>query len=161
MGIPPAGGRYGGGGTAGGEDLLLPPPEHIHTVYFYHAHYGTVTGGRAEARVKGDQAAVGAGRIECGGDAGGGLVGGTDGGGGEDGRDRDGYRLSRWKDNVTQSTLETDTNDPLAYAMGLEHNHPITSTLGDPEGRLETERGRGSMKVISTEKFTIPERYTF
>ena len=32
---------------------------------------------------------------------------------------------------VTNVTLVTDPNAPLAYALVLEHHHPIMSTLGD------------------------------
>ena len=55
MGIPPVGGRNAGDRISGGGDLSLPPPEHSHIVYYNKAHYGPVSGGRAEAEVKGDQ----------------------------------------------------------------------------------------------------------
>ena len=83
---------------------------------------------------------VGIGRFECGGYADGGLGGGTDGGGGGYGWGGDGYRIIQWEDNVSNLTLGTEPNAPLAYAPGLEHHHPIMSTLGDPGGRLERER---------------------
>ena len=87
MGIPPAGGRNERGQIAGGEELRLPPPEHSHIVYCKQAYYGTVYGGRAQARVKDGQAVVVAGRIGFGGDVDGRLGGGTDRGGGGDGQD--------------------------------------------------------------------------
>ena len=55
---------------------------------------------------------------------------GTEGGGG----------LNRREDKVANITLGTETNAPLDYAPGLDHHHPILSTLGDPGGRLYTER---------------------
>ena len=55
MGIPPSGGRGGGGRTTGGGELRLLPPEHSCTVYCCQDHYGPVSGGRAEAGIKGDQ----------------------------------------------------------------------------------------------------------
>ena len=61
MGISPAGIRNGVGNTAGGGYLRLAPPEHSSTAYCDQANYGPVSGGRAEARVKGDQAVVRAG----------------------------------------------------------------------------------------------------
>ena len=81
-----------------------------------------------------------AGRIECGGDSHSGLGGGTDGEGGGDRQYGDTYRLSWWEDNVAQVNLGIESNSPLACAPGLEHHHPIMSTLGDPGGRLERER---------------------
>ena len=68
----------------------------------------------------------------------GGLVGRTERGGGGDGRDGD--RLIRWEDNVAQANLGMYTNYPLTYALGLEHHHPIMTTLGYPVGRKERER---------------------
>ena len=56
------------------------------------------------------------------------------------GRGGDGYRLSRWEDNVANLTLGTEPNALLAYAPGLEHHHPIMSTIGNPGVRLLTER---------------------
>ena len=73
MVITPTGGRDGGVRTAGSEDLCLPPPEHVDTIYCDWAHYGTVSGRIAEARVKGDQAVVLEGRFGYGGGADGGL----------------------------------------------------------------------------------------
>ena len=72
MGLSPAGGRDGRDRIAGGGDLNLPPPEHSCTVYCDQAHYGPVSGGRAEAGVKGRQVVVGEGRTGFGGDMGGG-----------------------------------------------------------------------------------------
>ena len=37
-------------------------------------------------------------------------------------------------------TLGTQHNAPLAYAPGLEYQHPIVITLGYPGGWLERER---------------------
>ena len=37
---------------------------------------------------------------------------------------------------VTDTTLGTEPNDSLAYAPGLEIQHPIMSKLGDPGCRL-------------------------
>ena len=53
----------------------------------------------------------------------------TEGGGGY-GWGGDGYRIIQWEDNVSNLTLGTEPNAPLAYAPGLEHHHPIMSTLG-------------------------------
>ena len=66
---------------------------------------------------------VGAGRTGFGGDADGRSRGGTVGGVGVDGQDRDGDTLSWWEDNIAHVTLGTDTNDTLAYALGLELHH--------------------------------------
>ena len=96
MGLPPAGGYDGGGGISRGGDLRIPSSKNSRTVYFDKAHYGPVSGGGADARVKGDHTVVRSGRVGCGGDAGGESGGGTDGGGGGDGRDRDIGRLSWW-----------------------------------------------------------------
>ena len=82
MDIPPAGGRNGGGGAAGVGYQCLLPPEHSHTNYCNQAHYVTLSGGGAEARVKGEQAVVVAVRIGYGGDVDGESGGGTDEGGG-------------------------------------------------------------------------------
>ena len=90
--------------------------------------------------MKGDQSVVGSVRIGCGGDANGGLVCRMDGEGVGDGRDGDRDVLSLWEDNVANVTLGTDPNSPFAYAPGLEHHHPNTSSLGDPGGRLNRER---------------------
>ena len=98
-----------------------------------------MSSGGAEDGVEGDQSVVGAGRIGCGGDADGGPGGGADRGGGGDGWDGDGDRIIWWEDNVAQVTLGTDPNDPLAYAPGLEHHHPIMSMIGDPGGKLERD----------------------
>ena len=77
-------------------------------------------GGVADARVKGGQSVVGAGRTVFGGDADGGSGGGTEEGGGGDGLDGDGDILSQREDNIAQATLGTEPNAPLAYAPGLE-----------------------------------------
>ena len=67
---------------------------------------------------------------------GGGLGGRSDGGGVGEGRGENREILSRWEDNEAKLTLGMDPNDPLAYAPGLEHHHPIMSMLGEPGGRL-------------------------
>ena len=94
MGLYPAGGGAGGGRIVGGGDLHLPPPEHNHTVYCDQAHYVPVYGGILEARVKGGQEVVVAGRNGFGGDANGVLGGGTNEGVGGYRQDRDGDGLS-------------------------------------------------------------------
>ena len=93
-----------------------------------------MSGGRAEAGVKDDQAVSGAGQIGYGGDVNSGSGGGTDVEGGGDRRAGygGGYGLSWWEDNIANATLETEPNAPLAYAPGLEHHPPNMSTLGDP-----------------------------
>ena len=53
------------------------------------------------------------------------------------GRGRDGDRLSLWYNNLENWTLGTDPCSPLYYAPGLEHHHPIMSTLGEPGGRWD------------------------
>ena len=53
--------------------------------------------------------------------------------------DRDGYRISWWEDNVAIINLGTDTNDPLDYAPGLEHHHPIISMVRELEIQLERD----------------------
>ena len=82
MGLSPSGGRNGGGGISGGGYLCIPPPEYSRTVYCKQAHYGPLSGGVEEARVKDDQAVLVVGRTGCVGDAGGGSGGGKDRGGG-------------------------------------------------------------------------------
>ena len=64
MGVSNSGGIHGGGGTKGGGDLHLPPLEHSRTFHCDQAHYGRMSGGGAEAGVKGGQAVVGAARLE-------------------------------------------------------------------------------------------------
>ena len=61
-------------------------------------------------------------------------------GGWGDTRDRDVDVLSWWEDNVSNITLGTEHNSPLAYALVLENHHLIISTLGELGGRLEIER---------------------
>ena len=58
MGITPTGRDDVGGGHTGDGDLHLPPPEHGHTIHCDHAHYGTVSGGRATPGYKGGKAVV-------------------------------------------------------------------------------------------------------
>ena len=136
VGIPSDGGHNGKGGTSGGGDLHLLPPEYGCTFYYDQAHYGTVSSGGEETGDMGVQSVVITGRVGCGGDVDGSLGGGTDRGGGGYGRDEGGDRLSRWDDNVANVTLRTEPNDPLEYTTGLEHHHPIMSTLGEPRSRL-------------------------
>ena len=78
MGLPPSGVCDSVGRIAVGGEPRLPPPEHSHTVYCNQAHYGTVSGGRAEAGVKVGQAVVGSERPRYGGNSDGGLGGGID-----------------------------------------------------------------------------------
>ena len=101
-----------------------------------------MSGGGAEAGVKGVQAVVVAGHNLFGGDADGGLGGGTDRGGA--GYKQDGYRdgLSRWEDNIAHINLGTEPNDPLAYALVLELHHPIITKVGEHKFRLERNRER-------------------
>ena len=87
--------------------------------------------GGVEAGAKGVQSVAETGQGGCGGDEDVCSGGGTDGGGGGYGRDGDGDILSRWEGNVANLTLGTEPDDPLAYAPGLEHHHPIMSTLGE------------------------------
>ena len=91
-----------------------------------------MSGCGAESRVKDYQAVVGAGRIGCGGDTDSVLGGEMDIEGGGDRRDKDGYRLTWWDNNVVQVSLKTDPNAHFAYVLVLEHHHLITSTPGDP-----------------------------
>ena len=139
MGISPAGGRDGRGRTVIGEDLRFPSPQHSCTVYWNQPHYGPVSGGGSEDGGKGDQAVVVSVQMGCGVDVDGGLGGGIDVGGGGYRRDKDGYRdrLSQWEDNVAHVALGTKPNSPVAYALVLEHHHPIMSTISYPGVRLE------------------------
>ena len=90
-----AGGSDSGCGITGGGDLCIPPSDHSHPVHCNQAHYGPVSGGNIEARVKGGQAVVRSVQIGLGGDVDGGLGGRTDRGGGVYGQDGDG--LNRWE----------------------------------------------------------------
>ena len=81
---------------------------------------------------------VGAVCTGCGGDEDGSL------GGRGDGRNGDGDGLSWWEDNISHIILGEEPNALLAYAPGLEHHHPIMSTIGVHRGRLERERDRCS-----------------
>ena len=69
MVLSPAVGSDGGGGTEEGGDLRLLPPKHSRTVYCNQTHYGPVSSGGAESRIKGGQVVVVAGRTGFGGDA--------------------------------------------------------------------------------------------
>ena len=82
MSVSPAVGRDGGGGITGGGDLRLLPPEHSCTVHWDQTYYGAVSVGGSDARVKGGQFVVGAGRLGLGGDVNGGSGYRIDGGGG-------------------------------------------------------------------------------
>ena len=75
------------GEFSGGGELRLPLPEHRGAIYCEYAHYGTVSGGEAEARAKSENAVVRTGGSGFGGDSDGGLGGRAGGWGGEDGRD--------------------------------------------------------------------------
>ena len=68
----------GRGGIEGGGDLLLLPLEKDCTVYCDQDHYGPVSGSGSEARLKGSQSVVGAGRTGFGGNVDGGSGGGTE-----------------------------------------------------------------------------------
>ena len=85
-----AGGRDRRGRISGSGYLYIPPPEHSDTVYCDQAHYGPVSGGGAEAGVKGGQAVVEEVHTGFGGDADSGSGDGIDGEVGGDGRDGDG-----------------------------------------------------------------------
>ena len=133
--IPHNGGSGGRGGTAGSAYLSLPPPEHSHIVHCDQTYYGHVSGGGADTTAMGVKKVVGIGLCGCVGDAD--ARGGTvRGGERRTGQIRD--RLSWWEYHV--SNLGTEPNDHLVYALGLEHHHPIISTLGDPGRQLERER---------------------
>ena len=69
-----------GGGITGGGDLRLLPTEPSCTFHCNQAHYGPISGGRAEAGVKGGQVVVGAGRLRLVWDVGSVLGGETNGG---------------------------------------------------------------------------------
>ena len=100
-----------------------------------------MSGGVAEARVKGGKEVVGVERLGLGGYADVGLVGGTDrrvGRYGQDG-DRDRGGLNWWEDTIANIILGMETNAPLASAPGLELHHPITSMLGGHGGQLERD----------------------
>ena len=44
------------------------------------------------------------------------------------------------EDTVVTTTLETDNDAPLVYALVLELHHPIMSTLGAHGDQLERQR---------------------
>ena len=96
VGIPPAGVLGGRGGTSGGGELYLQRPKHSCTVHYDQAHYVPVSGGCAEAEVKGGQSVVGSRLLGLGGDADGGSGRVKDGGGWGDGQDIYRYRLNCW-----------------------------------------------------------------
>ena len=106
-------------------------------IFCNQAHYGSMSGSEAEARVKGGHAVVHAGRNGFGGDSKIGLGGGMDGGVGGDGYDRDLDGLSQREDNLANAILGTEPNSTLEYDTGLELHHPIMSMLGELGGRLE------------------------
>ena len=136
MDILPTGGRNDGSGTAGDGDLHIPPSEHGRKVHCDQAHYGPVSGSRAETGAKDIQAVMGIGWGGRERDADGGSGGGTDGGRGGYGRDVERERLNWWEDNVEIITLGTDHNASISYAPGLEHHHLIMSTIGDTRVQL-------------------------
>ena len=90
-----------------------------------------MSGVRAENKANDIQSVVRTERFGYGRNADGGSGGRTDGGGVEDrqDRDRDRDRLNWWENNVANITLGTKPNDRFAYALGLEHHHPIISKL--------------------------------
>ena len=65
------------------------------------------------------------------------LGGRTDWGGGGYGWDGYGDILNQWYDIVANIILRMENNVPLAYALGLEFNHPIMSTIEGHGDRLE------------------------
>ena len=140
MGVSPTGRSGGGGGITGGGDLNLLPLEHSHTVHWYQAHYGPVSGVVSASGFKGGQAVVVTERIGLGQDVDGGSGGGTDGGGGGYGpySERDG--INRWEDTVANVILRKDPNAPLDSALVLEIQHPNMKILGRYGGRLNRER---------------------
>ena len=97
-----------------------------------------MSGDRAENKANDIQSVVRTERFGYGRNADGGSGGRTDGGGVEDrqDRDRDRDRLNWWENNVANITLGTKPNDCLAYALGLEHHHPIISKLSRLEDGL-------------------------
>ena len=99
-----------------------------------------MSGGGEETGAKDIQAMVGTGKGGCGRDADGGSGGVMDGEGGGYRWDGYGDRFNQREDNVANITLGMDTNYTLSYTPGLEHHHPIMSTLGEPGGLLEREK---------------------
>ena len=100
-----------------------------------------MSSGGAESGVKGNQAAVVSGRIGCVRDVDSGLGGGTDRQGGRERRTGQRRIQKDWyEDNKAHATLGAEPNIPIPYSLVLEHHHPIMSTLGDPEGRLDRDR---------------------
>ena len=78
-----------------------------------------MSGGRADAGVKGGQAVMGSRRPEFGGDEDISSGCGTDEGRVGYGKDRDGDGLNWWEDMVANVILGTEPNVPLAYVPGL------------------------------------------
>ena len=118
-------------------------------------HNGTLSGGIEASRVTGGQSVVVTGRLGLGGDADGGLGGGTGGGGGGYGRDRDGDgQIIRWEDTVENIILQTEPNEPLAYALVLEPHHLIIIMLGGHIGQLDRDRECIIMYTIKEDNFT-------
>ena len=104
-------------------------------------------GGGSDTRGKDIQSVVVTGQVGCGRDAYSVSVGGTDGwGGGVGQRQR---RVNLGEDNISNITLGTEPNSPLVYALGLEHHHPIMSTLGKLEGILEREIGPNLLCIVT------------
>ena len=96
MGVSPAEGSDCGGIITGCGDLDLPPSENNCSVHCDQAHYIYVSGGGAEAGVKGGQVMVGVGKLGLGGDIDSVLGGGMGGGEGGYVQDRDEDRLNIW-----------------------------------------------------------------
>ena len=92
-----------------------------------------------ETGTEGFQAVVVTRQGECGGVVDSFLGGGTDKGGLLGLQGEDGHRLSWWEDDLKNLTLGTDPNAPIAYDLGLEHHHPIISTLEEPGCQFERE----------------------
>ena len=67
MGLPRTGRGDGGGGHTVCGYIYFPPPEHICTIYYDKAHYGTVSGGGLDPGIKGVKAVVAAGFLGNGG----------------------------------------------------------------------------------------------
>ena len=72
--------------------------------------------------------------------------------GGGDRQGGDGYRSSQWGDNVSNLTLGTDPNVPLAYAPELEHHHQIMSILGGAAGQIDRDKERWYINKYSYNK---------
>ena len=111
MGVSSTGGSNGGGVIKGGWDVGLPPPDHSCTFHCDQTHHGPLSGGGAEAGVKGDKVVVVSGCIGLGGDVDGvsGVV--TDRRGRFDRRDRGGRgdELNQWGGYCSKFNLRHGT----------------------------------------------------